>query len=115
MLFENDKIFRELKNELRNLFSPLFTFINIIETQERFQNIEESELDRAMRQKSLSLLIYNHSKILRLLKTIPTCEEEHLLRLTYEKMFQEMMKSDKQKDYSYNYMCLINICKNILE
>lgn len=115
MIFENDKLFGETKNELRNLFLPLFTYINLVETQDRFHDTEENELDRAMRQKSFSLLTFNHSKILRLLKSIPTCEEEHLLRLIYEKMFHEIIKFGKQKDYSYNYMCLVSICKNILE
>jgi hypothetical protein len=114
MYHEYRKIQYRDKVELLTLLTPLFTYHEIIDTQERYELNHESPLEKASREYSLSLAKEYNKRIHRILMNNFICEERELLRVVYEKMYSQLILPVSERDPTYDYLILINICKKIL-
>lgn len=114
MYFGERKISDEEKEILRKLLSPIFTYHEIIDTQERLELNHESAFEKATKEYSLALAKEYHKKISSVLKNIFICEDRELLRVIYDKLYFQITHAPDQQDYTYDYFCLVNICKKIL-
>ena len=114
MYFGDKKIPEERKEKLCKLLQPLFTYHEIIDRQERFEINNESALEKASREYSFLLAKEYHRKILKELDYQPICEERETLRVIYDKMYKQLTLPVNEQDWTYDYLCLVNACRKIL-